>query len=91
MRSEVSEERGLSKPWKNFTLRKNVEVVQNCGEEGGHGDASMCGVSGKTNQRRLRKCGHRDRNSCPRDEPPGGSRRLLHGKLLRGIISQDEA
>lgn len=60
MRSEVSEERGLSKPWKNFTLRKNVEVVQNCGEEGGHGDASMCGVSGKTNQRRLRKCGHRD-------------------------------
>lgn len=39
MRAEVSEERGLSKPWKNFTLRKNVEVVQNCGEGGGHGDA----------------------------------------------------
>lgn len=33
MRSEVSEERCLIKPWKNFTLRKNVEMVQNWGKE----------------------------------------------------------
>lgn len=46
MRSEVLEERGLSKPQKNVTITKNVEMVQNWEEGGGHGYPSMCGVGG---------------------------------------------